>query len=203
MTEQRQKAVRYSENSSQVSLWQFKTVIETGDVRYLLILDSYEEFPEFELDKLTLAWTEIYQEFSDIAGGNRADLYLVKVKMLTEMQLDFNRQSVILDMVQKYPIPYMIDEAKKEGYSIDINDFDKTFEKAYTRLMRLKNQISIYQKEREINGQEKEDQSLEPLIADLAKFQGYQFDEHKMNVKQFANIYKKYKDQNNAKVHSK
>ncbi len=194
MTERRQKAVRYSENSSQASLWQFKTVIETGDVRYLLILDSYEEFPEIELDKLALAWTEIYQEFSDIAGGNRADLYLVKVKMLTGMQLDFNRQAMLLNMIKKYPRQDLVDEAKAEGYSIRLDDFDKTFEKAYTRLMRLKNQISIYQKEKEINDQEKEDQSLEPLIADLEKFQGYQFDEHKMNVKKFASIYKKYKD---------
>ncbi len=192
------KNVTYSENSSQASLWQFKTVIETGDVRYLLILDNYDEFPECEIDVLSDVWNKIYKEFSDIAGGNRADLYLVKVIRLTTMQLDLHRHSIILDMVKVLPLPDVLEEAAKEGYIIDVANFEKTFEKAYTRLMKLKREIDINAKQKERDEEEKEDQSLEPLIADLEKFQGYQFDEYKMSVKKFASIYKKYKD---GKVH--
>ena len=76
---------------------------------------------------------------------------------------------------------------------IEVDDFQKTFEKAYTRLMRMKNQINIFQKEQEKDENAK-DPSLDELIVTLEKFQGYQFNEKKMSVKKFANIYKKYKD---------
>lgn len=169
-------------------------VIETGDIRYLLILDDYSEWPDCDVDLLADIWNQIYKEFSDIAGGNRADLYIVKVIRLTIMQLDFQRHSTILNLVKQFPFPDCIEVANEEGYKIDINDFKVTFEKAYTRLMRLKNRIDIEVKQKERDEKEETDNSLEPLIADLEKFQGYQFDEHKMNVKKFASIYKRYKD---------
>ncbi|MCK5607624.1 hypothetical protein KAR91_37415, partial [Candidatus Pacearchaeota archaeon] len=87
MTEQKPKGVKYSENSSQATLWQFKTVIETGELRYLLILDNYDELPEFDMEVLTIVWQEINEEFSDISGGNRAALWMVKTKRLMGMQL--------------------------------------------------------------------------------------------------------------------
>ncbi len=192
MTEQKPRAVRYSENSVQATLWQFKTVIETGDVRFLLILDNYDELPEFDIKLLTTAWHEIYQDFSNVAGGSRADLWMVKVKRLTSMQMDFQRHSSILRVIEMYPVQDLVDEAKEDGYAIDLDDFDKTFEKAYTRLMKMKNQINIFEKEQAKD--ETKDQSIEGLIVELEKFQGYGFDEHKMNVKKFANIYKKYKN---------
>ncbi len=192
MTEQKPKGVKYSQNTTQTSLWQFKTVIESGDLRYLLKLKNYDELPEFDIGELTYAWHNIYQEFSDIAGGSRADLWMVKVKRLTTMQMDYSRHETILKFIEKYPFPDIIEEATKEGYAIDINNFAKTFEKAYTRLMRLKNQISIERKNQE--PEEKEEAGLDDLIVTLEKFQGYQFDEEKMNVRKFANIYKRFKD---------
>lgn len=204
MTEQKPKGIRYSENSSQATLWQFKKVIETGELRYLLILKDYEELPEFDIQVLNTVWQEIYQEFSDISGGNRADLWLLKVKRLTKMQLDYQRHVSILGLMEQcvkinvlFPLPDLIELAKDEGYMIVLDDFDKTFEKAYTRLMRMKNQMSIFKKEQEVEENANEP-SLDELIVKLSKFQGYQFEEQKMSVKQFANIYKNYKDgQNN------
>jgi len=198
MTEQKPKGVRYSENTSQATLWQFKTVIETGDLRYLLILDDYETLPEFDLELLNVAWMEIYQEFSDISGGNRADLWLVKVKRLTSMQLNYQRHASLLRVIKMFPDEEFLAEAAADGDMISLDDFDKTFEKAYTRLMRMKNQIGAFQREQE--KEDTEESSLEGTIAMLEKFQGYQFDEYKMSVKKFANIYKAYRD---AQVHKK
>ncbi len=196
MIQQKPKGVTYSKNSAQTSLWQFKTVIETGDLRYLLRLKDYDDLPEYDVTELTEVWQLIYQEFSDISGGSRADLWLVKVKRLTCMQIDYQRHAAILRLVKLFPDPEFIAEAKADGYMIEIDDFDKTFEKAYTRLMRMKNQIGSF--EREQKKEDTGDPSLDDLIIKLCKYQGYQFDEHKMNVKQFANIYKSYKD---AQVH--
>lgn len=193
MSEQKPKGVKYSENSSQATLWQFKTVIETGDLRYLLILKDYEHLPEFDIAILTDVWQQIYQEFSDISGGSRADLWLVKTKRLIIMQLQLQHHTSLLRTIQELPHPDLIQLAVEEGYMIEVDDFQKTFEKAYTRLMRMKNQINIFQKEQEKDENAK-DPSLDELIVTLEKFQGYQFNEKKMSVKKFANIYKKYKD---------
>jgi hypothetical protein len=198
MKTQKQKVYTYSENTTQTNLWQFKTVIETGDVRYLLKLDDYSELPEYDIALLVDVWNTIYQEYSEIAGGNRADLYLLKVKTLSGMQLDYQRHVSLFRMVKYYHsldyynIDKLIGLANEEGFAIKYEDFDKTYEKAYTKLMRRKAAIGIKKKDFEQDDKNK-DQSIEPLIADLAKFQGYQFDETKMSVKQFANIYKKYK----------
>ena len=192
MTEQKLKGIRYSENSNQATLWQFKQVIETGELRYLLILDDYDELPEFDITLLTEVWQSIYQEFSNISGGSRADLWLLKIKRLSAMQIDYQRHASMMRIIKEYPHEELIELINEEGYAIKADDFEKTFEKAYTRLMRMKNQISIFEKERAVD--EGNEQSLDDLIVTLEKFQGYQFDEHEMSVKKFANIYKKYKD---------
>ncbi len=192
MKKRKQKGVRYSENSAQATLWQFKMVIDNDtDVRYLLILDDYESFPECNMDLLGKAWYKIYSEFSEIVGGNRADLWLVKQIRLMAMKHQHNTDASILRVVQQFPHPEVIAMAKESGYVIDLKDFNKTFEKAYTQLKRMENTIKSLDKEQE---EEPVKQDFDKLITTLEKFQGYGFDEHKMKVKKFANIYKKYKD---------
>ena len=110
MTEQKPKGIRYSENSNQATLWQFKQVIETGELRYLLILDDYDELPEFDITLLTEVWQGIYQEFSNISGGSRADLWLVKVKRLSSMQVDYQRHASMLRIVKEYPHDELIED---------------------------------------------------------------------------------------------
>ena len=55
-------------------------VINSGELRYLLILNNYDILPEFDQELLTQAWYNIYNEFSETVGGNRADLWLMKQK---------------------------------------------------------------------------------------------------------------------------
>ena len=143
------------------------------------------------MELLTIVWQDINQEFSNISGGNRAELWMVKTKRLQGMQLDYQRHAGIIRLIKIFPHVDLIKLANEEGYAISLDDFHKTFEKAYTRLMRMKNQIGIFQKDSE---PEESNQSLDETIVMLEKFQGYQFDEHKMSVKKFANILKKYKD---------
>ena len=55
-------------------------IINSNDVRYLIIQDSYDDFPEVDTAELELAWYNIDREYSEIVGGNRADLWLLKQK---------------------------------------------------------------------------------------------------------------------------
>lgn len=168
--------------------------MESGNVKFLLILSNYDELPDCDTEELSNAWYEIYAEFSEIVGGNRADLFLVKHKRLTLMKLNYQIGCTILRVVQKHPVQETIDAAKEYGYFIDPDNLKKTFEKAYTKLMRLKNKISIIENESKQDTEESEKEDFDGLIATLEKYQGYQFDEHQMSVKKFANIYKNYKN---------
>lgn len=194
MSKQNEKALKFSENISQASLWQFKKVVETGNVKFLLKLSDYDEMPECDTQELSDAWYEIYAEFSEIVGGNRADLWLVKHKRLILMKLNYEIGCTILRVVQLHPVPETLEAAKVHGYIIDPDNLKKTFEKAYTKLMRLKTKISIIEKESKQDEEQTEKEDFDGLITTLEKYQGYQFDEHKMMVRKFANIYKNFKD---------
>jgi len=194
MTKQSETGLRFSENINQVNLWQFKNVIANAEVRFLLILDNYDELPDCNTEELSDAWYKIYADFSEIVGGNGADLWLVKQRRLVSMKLNYQLGTTILRAVQICPVRETIQAAEGFGYTIDINNLKPTFEKAYTKLMRLKNQISVIENESKQDNEAGNKNDLERLIATLEKHQGYQFDEMKMSVRKFANIYKNYKD---------
>ena len=194
MKKQSAKALKYSENINRANLWQFKNVIANAEVRYLLVLDDYDELPECDTEELSNAWYKIYADFSEIVGGNRADLWLVKQRRIVSMKLNYQLGAAILRAVQVCPVEETIKAASEFGYEIDLNKLKPTFEKAYTKLMRLKNQISVIENDSKQDSEAENNDDLEGLIATLEKHQGYQFDEMKMSVRKFANIYKNYKD---------
>ena len=165
-----------------------------AEVRYLLILDNYDELPDCDTEELSNAWYKIYADFSEIVGGNRADLWLVKQRRLVSMKLNYQLGAAILRAVQICPVEETIEAAKEFGYLIDIDDLKPTFEKAYTKLMLLKNQITAIENDSKQDEENNDSGDIEGLIAALEKHQGYQFDEMKMSVRKFANIYKNYKD---------
>ena len=185
-----EKTIKYVDSASKATLWQFKQVIDTGDVRYLLLLDSYEDFPECDIDKLTIAWYNIYDEWSTIVGGNRSDIFLIKQKQITLLTLQYEQGQIAMRMLKLFPVKELIDEVNAFGYEIDPDNFDKTYEKAKTQLTKLKHKISLIKTESKVD---EEPQDFDSMIVSLEKFQGYAFDDG-MKVKKFANIYKKYKD---------
>jgi len=191
MTKQKQEDYTYSENSDQATLWQFKMIINSGDLRYLLILDSYDKLPEYDTEPLTAAWFEIYAEFSEAVGGNRADLWLIKQKRLLSLRLKYEIDSTALRMVEQLPVQQTIEVAKDCGYEIDLSNFKETFDKARSQLNRLDTKIRIIEAETK---HEEKREDLDPLIVTLERHMGFQFKEHEMTVRKFANIYKEYKN---------
>ena len=184
----------YTENASRVNLWQFKQVIETGDVRYLLVLDDYEELPDIDdTTELVTTWFNIYSGFSDVTGGGRSDLWLAKHKNIIYMEHQYNSEARLLNMLDKLRHPDMIEAIKDLGYFIDLKDYDRTFAKARTKLVRIKNQLKSEEENRKKEKEEEGTTDFDALITTLEKHQGYQFIEREMSVKRFANIYKQYK----------
>ena len=188
--------IKVAESISKVTLWQFKMVMNSNDVRYLLILDDYDELPEYDMEVLNNLWITIYAEFSEIVGGNRADLWLLKQKQLMFQKMKYEMDASFLRVIQVLPHPELVEQAKEFGYVINLSDFQNTFAKANGKLTRLKHLIERTVKEME--GKQEQPQDFDALIITLEKHQGYQFDEYTMTVKKFASIYKSYKAKQNG-----
>lgn len=184
---------KYAKDSSHALLWQFKMVINSGDLRYLLKIENYDDLPDdVDYAELSNAWYKIYNEFSDIAGGNRADLGLLQVKRLTTMKLRLATHFELLKAINIFPDQELIDYFNSLGYAIDPDNFNETYNAAYRKLIHDKHKVSGI--ERDMDGDDTKDSAdMDDLIVSLEKFQGYQFDEQKMTVRKFANIYKKAK----------
>lgn len=189
MKQPENRSYEFTDDITQVSLWQYKRVIETGDVRYLLILNDYKQLPEYDVQELTSVWLSIYDEFSEIIGGNRSELHLMRHKQLAMNRHRYMVESHILSMIQRFPEDELIDLAKDFGYHISLDNFKPTFEKAYTRLMRLKSKIK---KDEQQMAQRTDRPDIDGLITTLERFQGYQFNEKEMTLQKFANIYKAF-----------
>ncbi len=166
-------------------------IINSNDVRYLIIQDSYDDFPEVDTAELELAWYNIYREYSEIVGGNRADLWLLKQKQFISMKFEYETGACILRVIKEMPHPELLEMAEKFGYFIKMDDLEKTFIKARAKLVKLKNRITTTEKE--MSKTEEKKANLDPLIVMLEKHQGYQFDEHTMTVNKFAHIYHSFK----------
>ena len=138
----------YAENASQVNLWQFKQVIETGDVCYLLVLDDYEKLPDVDTTKLLTVWFDIYSGFSEVTGGGRSELWLAKQINILYMEYQYNAEARLLNMLDKLRIPEMVEMIAELGYIIDLKDYDKSFAKARAKLVRLKNQLKSEKEKR-------------------------------------------------------
>lgn len=182
---------KHAKNSSEATLWQFKMVINTGDVRYLIKIDNYDELPEdVDYAELSNAWYRIYNEFSDVAGGNRADLGLLQVKRLTTMKIRIATHFELLKAISIFPDKELIDYFNTLGYAIDPDNFNETYNAAHRKLTHEKHKASGIEKDMEDDDQ-KSETDLDDLIVSLEKYQGYQFNEYEMTVRKFANIYKK------------
>ncbi len=162
-----------------------------GDVRYLLRLENYDELPGGEYEWLLDKWYDIYKEYSDIVGSKRADMALLREKRMAAMKHMYNYHTILLNTVRNFPIPEMVDMVNKEGFKIDLKDFDTTWKAARSKLMKKKAQIELDEK-----NTEKEDtgNDFDSLIVAMEKHQGYGFDQKEMTVRHFANIYKLFKD---------
>ena len=166
-------------------------MIETDDLRYLLVLDDYEELPDVELTELTLSWHRIYEEFSGSAGGNRSELYLAKQKSLIGLKFKHDIDASIIRVLAQHPNDELIELAEECGYSMDKKDLQGSIDRAVAKIKRTKKDIERAQKDMQTDD-EKPD--FDALVTSLERFQGYQFNEREMTVKKFANIYKAQRD---------
>ena len=182
------KLLKVSLNIDQCNVYQFKMVHISKDLRYLYKLKDYEELPE-ATEELQQAWTDIYNEWSKIVGGNKADLAFLKQKQQFARKYNFDYEITLYRMLGKLPIPELVEQFNELGYNVQIKDYEASMKGAYGKLMKKKAQIEMQEK-KPIEGSI----DFDSLITTLEKEQGYGFDEYKMTVRKLATIYKQVKD---------
>lgn len=185
---------RYSNNIDTCTVWQFKMVQNKKDLRYLLIDIDYLELPEADTAVLSDAWEEIQKGWSDILGGGRADLALLKQKRIFAMKQIFGYHAKLYESLQILPLPELVKQFNGEGYKVDIRDFENTMKLAYGKLMKKKAQIEMLEPKIE-----EEEVDFDSVIVALEKAQGYGFNEKEMTVRKLANIYKQLKEDGKRK----
>ena len=180
---------KFSTDADNCSLWQFKKVQDTNNVKYLYILTDYSELPESE-EGLTDAWFNIYSEWSNIIGGSRADLTILKHRRSIAMKQMFNVHTIMLNAIETLPIQELIDLFNEEGYRVSLDDYENSIKAARSKLNKKKAQIELDEK----NEDKGKKEDFDSLISLVERFQGYGFNQKEMSVKLFAHIYKNYKE---------
>ena len=101
------------------------------DLRYLYKLDSYDELPE-ESEGLQEAWSKIYEGWGKLIGGNKASLSFLKQKQQAARKYNYNFELTMYRMVQRLPIPEVVERFNALGYNVDLEDYEGSMKRAYS-----------------------------------------------------------------------
>lgn len=164
-------------------LLRFKQVINSGQLLPLVISGSP---PQSSLED---AWDAIYSEFSEIIKDKTADLAFLNMKQATAKRHKIVFNSVLLSIYATNPADSFREMLTDEGFRIG-EDPETTYRMGVGRLKKMQDDLDFAEKHTE----KVTKSDFDEVISELEKWQGYGFDQDKMSVKHFANIYKRFKE---------
>lgn len=188
------ETLKYYDSIDRVTLFSFRKTIETGDFRYMLILNNYDTLPEYsDIEALSVSFFSVYTEYTKAIGDSSGDLEFIEMRRL-EVKRDqiFILQS-LYDFLCVSPEPEIAELITKQGYTFDLTN-QVTYEQS---LKRLRGEIEKKKAHYDMTMNKRPDQpeapNMDSLITEMEKFQGYGFDERSMTLKKFASIVSRYK----------
>lgn len=182
---QLQLIAKYYNSSDLCPLSVFRQVVNSGELKSLQISGQSSD------EELEEAWSVIYDEFSQVIKDKTADLAFLAMKQNTIKRHKVSYLSVLLQAYSHLPTKELSDILIEEGFRVT-DDTETTLRMAVGKINRMKSDIEFAEKQNERTDKKAEDFDL--VIGEVEKFQGYHFDQDKMSVRHFANIYKRYKD---------
>ena len=182
--------LKVSDSIDECTVYQFKMVHNKKDLRYLIKLRDYENLPDVDEKQLFEPWEKILNEWSEVVGGNRAGLALLKERRLYAMKQMLDVELIVLKAVANLPVPEMVQEANDLGYKIDPANIHESIQRAYGKAMKKKAKIEIEEKNQ---AKEESDEGIDGIIVSLERHQGYGFNQKEMTVRHLASIYKQVK----------
>lgn len=176
---------QFYSSASLCPLRAFNQVLSGGSLQPLIISGEPTD------EQLEEAWGNIYSEFSEIIKDKTTDLHFIAIKQATAKRHKISYLSVLLQVYAQTPTPEFTALIEAEGFRT-FESAEQTYKSAYGKLKKMQDDLNFSEKQQV----KKEAQDFELVISELERYQGYQFDQDKMTVKHFANIYKRFKENN-------
>ncbi len=107
-------------------VWNFAKVMDTNDLRYLLILDYYDDLPEFNVEPII--WEQIILEFAEHSDPQRMKNYIRDLSALISKRRQYQ---LIIDSA--YFLCFKKDEEIIRILENNIKQFDPIFEFKHTK----------------------------------------------------------------------
>ena len=189
---------KFSKNIDECTVWQFKNVQMKKDLRYLLLDVDYSNLPETDEGELVEAWEQIQEQWSDIIGGERSGLSLLKHKRLVSMKQMLSYHQQLYNAIAIFPLPELINLFNQDGFKVDLGNFAESMKVAKSKLEKKKAQIETQEPKTEVKGVD-----FDAIIVGLERAQGYGFNEKEMSVRKLANIYKLVKEDGKRRENKK
>lgn len=189
---------KYYSSCKELPLHNFIMCANNGDLKQMHKSGIY--FKECARKK----WEEILTEYSTLTGRNQ-DGILAIVRYIAFLENKINLIYYCLRSLQKNYNQKLADELNGLGLKVKIKriNISQGIRIAVSEVKRMEQ--SILDKNKELEGLNKNGNDFESLLIDLSKYQGYQIDTRKTTVYEFCKLTDKYKKhiQELNKKHSK
>lgn len=197
----KKKLILLSSSCSDIMLWNFNKIIETGNYRYLIPDWDGIERIEINQEEAKKAWNKIYSEYCNLTLNNKAISYYKSVQKLIYFETRYEICSKLIlemlfrEMTENVFLKYIKTLRTFDiPYNKDIKDVD-CLEKASLFLKATKNQIELLSHEiKELSaGGEKISFEKEIVSAEQALGRN-EIDPKKTSVTKWIYIIEKIKD---------
>jgi len=178
-----------------ITVFCFFMTTSTGDYRYILKLDDYENLPDVNIDELKEVWDNINSEFEDTDESNGAVIHFTRSKSVHGMEKEY---------LMLYNLYNMLCIAPEHELTLQECNHAKITpdpKKIHKRLKALSNKIELKRKDIKEVSENTEKLDIWEIIARIEDFRGFNIDVHKTSMRQYIAIKKTLngrKRQNNA-----
>lgn len=166
-------------------------IMDTDDLRYLLILDNYNDLPDIQTELLEV-WADINMQLYDfsVQKNKRSEMQHKGNKQVNELKYKYEYIQNILQYLFYYKDDGMEKELASLGYRINPN---KNYFNELTRIKKQSQNLTV-----KINLKELDVQDMNKGISGdydhyselnaIRRHTGLQIDEHKTSIKEYFSI---------------
>lgn len=173
--------------------WNYGMVLETGDIRYILKLEDYEDLPlDINAEELAKAWQSINNEFGQAHNDNSHVIYTVKYQSFVNLQWELFKLEMLRDLNKVAPNSKETKEAFKYC-KVSPSSVHKKIAQVEVKLQLKKKEL---EEEQEETGQKVD---FFTIIDDISNIKGYPINPHTTTLRQFLTIKNNIKKQHGDK----
>lgn len=174
----------------------FYTIVETGDLRYLLKGIDYENLPTINID-LSKVWETIWNQFIEVSNDQDYKLYFTTLKRYSILNNRYEMlRSEVFTLYFRYSKEYS-DDLLAEGIEINMESREmylESLDKAANRIKSQETKIKLLEMELEARTKNAVKSEYLDIVNQVEQSRGIPIDIDKMSIKQFVLLINKLKE---------